>query len=160
LASGSSILNGTLTAASNLTFNGGTNVFKLGGVADDRIVVGGNLNFASPTKIKINPVGPLGTHILYQYSGTLSGTNNISFVTPRPLTCTLNTSTSGVVAVTISGTVTLSWKGGAAGNPTEWNTTTTNWLNGASASTFVNGDYVSFGDSALTNAVNFSNTVS
>lgn len=156
LAVGSTTTGGTLTMAANLTFNGGTNTFKLGG-PEDLVVVGGDLTFTAPVVININPVGSLtGTHILYQYAGALTGatTNNLKFSSPRPLNFVLDTNTPGVVAVTISGSVTLDWAGGAPGAPTAWDVnTTTNWLNGANPDIFFPGDAVQFGDSPVTNVV-------
>ena len=46
--------------------------------------------------------------------------------------------------------VTLAWKGQDATNPTYWDTTTTNWMNGAAADKFLGGDAVNFTDAAST----------
>jgi fibronectin-binding autotransporter adhesin len=126
---------------------------KIGG-PDDLVIVGGDLSFNAPTVIRVIPVGPLGTHTLFTYTGTLSGTNNIQFTAPRPLGFALDTSVPGVVAVTISGGVTLDWNGGTSGAPTAWDVnTTTNWLNAGTPDVFFGGDAVNFGDAALTNLV-------
>ena len=162
LAVGSPTLGGTLTLTSDLTCNGGTNDFKLGG-PDDLIVVGGNLTFTAPTVIRIDPVGALnGSHVLYQYTGTMSGVNtsNLKFSTPRPLTFVLDTSVPGIVSVTISGSVTLDWNGGVPAAPTAWDiNTTANWLNGGNPDIFFNGDLVQFGDLANTNLVSLATTM-
>jgi fibronectin-binding autotransporter adhesin len=162
LAVGSPTVGGTLTVSTNLTFNGGTNAFKLGG-PDDLVAVGGNLTFTAPTVIRIDPVGPLtGSHILYTYSGSISGvdTNNLIFSSPRPLAFVLDTNTPGVVSLNISGSVTLDWAGGAPSAPTAWNVnTTSNWLNSGTPDIFFAGDSVVFGEGANTNLVSLATTM-
>ncbi len=162
LAIGTFSTGGTLTVTNNLVINGGTNTFKWGG-PDDMIAVGGNLSITAPVVVKINPVGPLtGRHILYQYAGSSSGVtpDNFIFQSSRPLTYTLDTSVAGQVAVTISGSVTLNWDGGAPGAPTAWDAnTTTNWLNLGSLDKFLTGDSVQFDDTGATNLVSLPTSV-
>ena len=162
LAVGSPGLGGALVVTTNLTFNGGTNVFKLGG-PDDLVMVGGNLTFTAPVVISISPVGALtGRHVLYQYTGAISGvtTNNLIFASPRPLIFDLDTNTVGEVAINISGSVTLDWAGGTPGAPTAWDVNTTpNWLKGGNPDIFFPGDSVQFGDSATTNVIQLAATM-
>ncbi len=162
LAVGSPSSGGVLVVATNLTFNGGTNVFKFGG-PDDLVMVGGNLTFTAPVVINISPVGPLtGRHVLYQYAGAISGvtTNNLIFSSARPLTFDLDTNTAGEVAINISGSITLDWAGGTPGAPTAWDVNTTpNWLNSGNPDIFFPGDSVQFGDSATTNVVRLAATM-
>ena len=47
----------------------------------------------------------------------------------------------------------LLWKGGASGASTTWDTTTLNWLNGATATAYADGDVVFFDDTATTKTV-------
>lgn len=55
----------------------------------------------------------------------------------------------------------LIWRGNDGTNPTFWDTTTSNWFNGASADVFTNGvDSVTFDDSAVGASVDLQTTVS
>ena len=169
LASGTPIAPGTLTIGTNLTLTGGTSVFKLGattnpgGGVNDLVSVNGDLDFAAPMTIKIEPVATLsGTYTLFQYSGSLLGnTGNITVTSDARYAYTLDASTPGVITVTISGGAgDLTWRGGASGSPTAWDVvTTTNWLNGGNSDYFYQGDSVTFDDSANTSQVTVTTTV-
>ncbi|MEI9863949.1 MAG: autotransporter-associated beta strand repeat-containing protein [Limisphaerales bacterium] len=161
LAAGSTSLGGTLAVGGNLTISGGTNVFKWGG-PDDLVSVGGNLSITAPVVIKVNPVDLLnGRHVLYQYAGTKSGVTagNFIFQSTRPLTFVLDTSVAGQVAVVISGSQVLSWRGGTASAPTAWDETHTNWLKAGSPDHFLGGDSVQFDNTSLTNRVSIAATI-
>jgi autotransporter-associated beta strand protein len=164
MAPGSSLVAGTLTINSNLTFGAGsTAIFKLnattnaGAGFNDLIAVGGNLSFTGPTKIRIVPVASLASqpYTLFTYGGTLSGTANITLTSDSRYAYTLDTSIPGLVRVSISGSAAdLLWRGGVAGNPNTWDVnTTSNWLNGASLDNFFQGDAVTFDDTASTTLV-------
>jgi autotransporter-associated beta strand protein len=170
LAPGSSLVEGTLTITSNLTFSGGSAIFKLdvvtnaGAGINDLIAVGGNLSFTGPTTIQISPFSALANkpYTLFTYGGTLSGTNNIT-VTSASLrySFALDASVQGVLRVVPTGNAgNLLWRGGVAGNPNTWDVaTTTNWFNGASLDLFSQGDSVTFDDTATTTTVTIATQV-
>jgi autotransporter-associated beta strand protein len=170
LAPGSSLLQGTLTINSNLTFNGGKAVLKLdattnaGAGNNDLIVVGGNLSFTGTNTINIVPVAALSSqpYTLFTYGGTLSGATNISLTSGSPrYSFTLDTSVTNVVRAIATGTGgNLIWQGGAVGNTNAWDVNfSSNWLNGASLDRFYQGDLVTFDDTATTNLVTISTQV-
>jgi autotransporter-associated beta strand protein len=162
LSLGDSLNAGTLVITNHLTFNGGTNQFKLGSSTtpgagvNDLVIVGGDLSFTAPTVINVLPVGSVapGAYTLFQYSGTLSGIANLSVTsTLRPGTIyTLDTSVPGEVRLTVaSASANLLWSGNVAGNPNAWDiNTTSNWNNGGLPDYFFQGDRVTFDDSAST----------
>jgi hypothetical protein len=157
------IFTGTNVVNGNLTFNGGTNIFTLGSAIDDSVVVNGNVSFNNPTVIRIIPndfYGP--SNLLYTYTGTLTGTNNISFALPRPGSVVVNTNIPGQVWISITaGQASLVWTGGTTGASGSWirNPSVTNWLNGATPDAFFTGDNVTFTDTFLTNRINIPVTV-
>jgi hypothetical protein len=157
------IFTGTNVVNGNLTFNGGTNIFTLGSAIDDSVVVNGSLSFNNPTVIRIIPndfYGP--SNLLYTYTGTLTGTNNISFALPRPGSVVINTNTPGQVWISITaGQASLVWTGGTSGANGSWirNPSVTNWLNGGTPDAFFTGDNVTFTDTFLTNRINIPVTV-
>ena len=164
IAPGSSLVQGTLAISNNLTFNGGSAIFKLGastfpgGGFNDLVTVGGDLSFTGPTTIHIEPVAILSTspYTLFTYTGTLSGIGNVTVSSDTRYTFTLDTtSVPGSVLVSISGTAgSLVWQGGAPNAPNAWDVvTTSNWLNGASLDRFFQSDSVTFDDTATTTLV-------
>jgi autotransporter-associated beta strand protein len=170
LAPGSSLVQGTLTINSNLTFSGGTAVLKLnattnaGAGNNDLIAVGGDLSFTGPTTIQIVPVAGLVNqpYTLFTYGGTLSGANNITLASVSPrYSFALDTSVPGLVRALPTGTGgNLLWQGGMAGNPNTWDVnTTSNWLNGATLDKFFQGDAVTFDDTATTTLVKMATVV-
>jgi fibronectin-binding autotransporter adhesin len=162
LACGTAVVPGTLTIGSNLTFTGGTALFKLGSVStpgggvNDLVVVNGDLDVSGPTTLKIDPVATLsGVYTLIQYSGAFSGATNLTVTSDSRYLLELNLSTPGLVQLTVKGGAgDLAWKGGQPANPTAWNIHgTQNWLKSGSPDYFYNGDTVTFDDTAVTNRV-------
>jgi autotransporter-associated beta strand protein len=164
---GTPLVAATLTVTNNLTFNGGTNFFKLAGTTDvgggvnDLVTVGGNLSFTAPTTIRIQPVAsldPVNPYTLFTYSGTLSGLSNVTVTTDSRYTFVLDSvSVPGSVLVTIGGSAASLWWHGGDVDPTLWDVTgMLNWRNGGptgTADSFFNGDSVTFDDSSVTNLV-------
>jgi autotransporter-associated beta strand protein len=164
---GTALVAATLTVTNNLTFNGGTNFFKLagttnaGGGINDLITVGGDLRFTAPTTIRIQPVAgldPVNPYTLFTYSGTLSGLSNVTVTTDSRYTFVLDSvSVPGSVLVTIGGSAATLWWHGGDVDPTLWDVTGMfNWRNGGptgTADSFFNGDAVTFDDSSVTNLV-------
>jgi autotransporter-associated beta strand protein len=169
LAPGSSLVEGTLTINSNLTFSGGKAILKLnstttvGGGVNDLIAVGGNLSFTVTNTISITPVAGLlnQPYTLFTYGGTLSGANTINLVSTSPrYTYALDTSVTNQVRVVPTGAGSLIWRGGAAGNTNAWDVNfSSNWLNGASLDRFFQGDSVTFDDTATTTQVTMTTQV-
>jgi fibronectin-binding autotransporter adhesin len=171
---GAALVPGTLNIGFNsLALNACTNIIKLsgnpavvGGGVNDLIADAGNLNLSGVTTVQIIPLAPLmsGTpYTIITYSGTpltsaaaanfhvVSSSPRYSFSVVDPST------TPGSIQILVTGNAAnLNWKGGVAGNTTNWDNTTTNWFNTGSSSldTFFNGDAVTFNDSAVTNLVN------
>ena len=155
----------TVNVAGNLSLQGAQCTFELtpanvtGNGVNDLIAVGGDLNLTSLNTLSIRPVGILsGTYTLLTYSGKLTGgAPNITLSTPSRYTLALvdPATTPGEIRVKVTGSAaSLVWRGGAAGAVTLWNlNATANWLRGGSASTFLEGDLVTFDDTSVTNLV-------
>jgi autotransporter-associated beta strand protein len=170
---GTALVAATLTVTNDLTFNGGTNFFKLagttnvGGGVNDLVTVGGNLSFTAPTTIRIQPVAsldPVNPYTLFTYSGTLSGLSNVTVTTDSRYTFVLDSvSVPGSVLVTIGGSAAALWWHGGDVDPTLWDVTGMfNWRNGGptgTADSFFNGDSVTFDDSSVTNLVRIDDLV-
>jgi autotransporter-associated beta strand protein len=177
LVNGGTITPGKIDVPRTVTFNSLTLsnaslVFEL----DTPTTAGGNVNDlvatttlsidpTSTTTIKLVPIGPLNTsggqYTLFTYSGpTLpsSITNHLVLVDDTRYTFSFvdPASTPGSIQIFVGGSsLPVTWKGGATGAPAAWDIKTTlNWITGASATNFANGDTVLFDDSAVTNQVN------
>ena len=154
---------GTLSFTNNLVLNGTTslttNRFELTSPGTgDLVQVAGDLSFSGIVAMRVVPTGasiPDGTYTLMKWGGNLTGdTNNMAIEYPaQPGTFVLQTNlVAKEIRLVVSGVTpaaTLVWKGDGAAN--DWDTATTNWLNGGSPSLFVNGDKVTFNDTGSNN---------
>ena len=167
---------GTLSFSNNLVMNNTSNVFELnadptqiGGGVNDLAYIANDLTLGGVNNIKIVPVASLNNaspYTLFQYGGTLTGVGanlSVSSDSRYAFTVVDPGTTPGSIQVSVTGSGTsasLTWKGGAAGNPTAWDTKiTTNWLNGVSPDSFFLGDNVTFDDTAATNRATLVGTI-
>ena len=159
---GASGVAGTLTFNAGLTESGSVNnqlVLSTPGSTNDLISVAGPLTLTGTNNFTLSSFGggtiSNGIYPLIAYSGALSGdvTNFtvIAFGATGTLT-NITTATPPEIAVIISpaprGALNLTWMGGGANN---WDTTASNWVNGAISFAFQTGDSVLFNDSAFPN---------
>jgi autotransporter-associated beta strand protein len=137
-----------------LAQDGGT--LRLGVAADTPapFVVAGNTTLTGGT-IEVTVTGdPAGkTFEILRYQGTLAGTPVLVFPGLSRTTPTIDpgSGTNDVITATFpTGTgVSLVWQGNAATHPTHWDVATTaNWTNNGAVDNFLNGDSVTFNDSA------------
>ncbi|HWX21540.1 MAG TPA: autotransporter-associated beta strand repeat-containing protein [Candidatus Binatia bacterium] len=164
---------GTLTITGDLTLNNnttnlidlGSDPTQLGDGNNDLISVGHNLALNGLSTLKLSALGPLNTATPYTvmlatnslvFSGNLS--DHLIAVSANPrysFSIVSSPSIPNSVQIAVSGNpVSLIWQGGQPSNPTLWDTSTTsNWLNGATADVFFAGDSVTFDDSAARNFV-------
>jgi fibronectin-binding autotransporter adhesin len=124
-------------------------VTTVGGGVNDLLEVNGSLTLSGV--ITVNPVllkGSLvaGTYRLVNYTGTLDASGATLVCSNPQFGATFDLSTPGQINMTVAtGTpLNLTW-GGAAGPL--WDTTTTNWLDGANPTKFTQADGVRFDDS-------------
>jgi autotransporter-associated beta strand protein len=161
---------GTLTINGNLTLQGGNLIMDLAGAntkgagVNDFISVSGALNLNGSTTITPNFLtGGLGAgpYTLIQAASLNGSPNNLTLVYPSGgrQSYTLDTTTTpGSVLLQVGGSppAALVWLGT---NSSTWNTTVVNWLNGAVADKFYNGDSVTFNDTATNGFVSLSGSV-
>jgi autotransporter-associated beta strand protein len=152
---------GTLNLAGGLTLNSATlncelaNVTTVGGGVNDLISMAGGTLTLSGTSV-VNPSFLNGSLVNGSYtlisggSSTLGSAANLSWggASGGRQTFGFDTATPGTVQLVVSGTpaASLVWRGFVNGN---WNTTTSNWLNGAVSDPFYNLDTVLFDDTGL-----------
>ena len=163
---------GTLTFDNGLALNTATLLFDLSSSpsgSNDRIAMQGGtltLNGAQTCQFTLTE-GQLNAGVYPLISGGANTTaSGLSFAHNLPAgarqTFTLQSSSTGsgqgFVQLVVSGNpTTLVWRGLADAN---WNTATTNWLNGATADRFFNFDNVLFDDtSAAASLINLPGTV-
>ena len=164
---------GTLTFGNNLTLHGATNAINLGadpaqiGGGNSLVAVSSNLTLTGVNTIIIKPIAALSTATPYTvmtYSNSLiGGWGNLRVISSNPrytFSVVDPATTPNSIQVSVSGVpTTVTWRGGAAGNPNAWDTATTaNWLSGGSADVFYAGDAVTFDDTATTGAVSLTGT--
>lgn len=163
---GTTLNPGPIGAAGTLTINSGDFTATSGTVAfdlsndpisgiNDLLVVNGNLNLNTPgVVISINKLtGTLGagTYTLIQFSGAFNGSlANVTLTGADPLDF-LQISGNQLQLV-VSPIVNVVWRGGQPGNLWDINTSA-NWLLGGIASTYTNGESVTFDNSGATNPV-------
>jgi autotransporter-associated beta strand protein len=133
------------------------------GAVNSLIIDNGSLALSGVNTIEIGAWGELqsGTpYIVAQYNGTLTGgLANLQVVSENPsytFTVVDPATTPGNIEIMVNGTPQPKiWVGGAAGAPTAWDTSTTNWFNTVTSlpGVFYNGDPVTFDDTAVTNEV-------
>lgn len=163
---GSSINPGPVGAAGTLTINSGdftatsgTMTFDLSndpvvGI-NDLLVVNGNLNLNTPGVVisinKLTGILGAGTYTLIQFSGAFNGDlANVTLTGADPLDF-LQVSGNQLQLV-VSPIVNVVWRGGQPGNLWDINTSA-NWLLGGIASTYTNGESVTFDNSGATNPI-------
>jgi len=148
---------GTLTFASGLTETGTVNnqlALSSPGSTNDLISVLGNLTLSGVNNLSLSHLGggtiPNGTYPLIAYTGVFSGSLTNLTVTAIGVAGTLTNITSTtppeiavVVSPSVRGPTNLTWIGGGANT---WDTSSTNWINGATQFTFQTGDSVLFSD--------------
>ena len=172
--SGPVVVNGTLSPGDDstptgtlgtgpLTLNSSTLVFDIS-TTSDSVQVNGNLALSGAIGIQIVPGGSLtlGQLIpLIHYSGSMNGNTNQFQLLPLPPGFALNLySNANTIGVQVSYVpVQKNWRGGAVAGPTLWDTTTTNWDNAGSPDRYNSGDFASFDDLGLTNAVSLVGTL-
>lgn len=145
---------GTFGGTSTLTHPAGLSVGDVTGgrialSAASPLTVNGPVSFVGASKLTFIQAPVNGTYTLLNYTGALTGGANLSFDQANyRQTVVLDTSTSGVIKATVSGTAApLVWAGTAT--PVQWDVNVTdNWLNGATPARFLIGDSVLFDDSA------------
>lgn len=171
-AAGGAISPGGSGAAGTLTFSTGlsesgtvNNVMELSSVggANDLIRVVGDLTVSGLNTFTISPLGayiPSGIYPLINYSGNFNGTLS-SFILNVSGASGVLTNPPGQIAVIISpparGPANLIWVGGGLNN---WDTSSYDWVSGATPFVFQTGDNVRFDQSGAANStVNFPQTV-
>ncbi len=108
----------------------------------------GNENLTVATGITANSYidSGLANGTTYYYVVEAAGSGGTSGASPEASATPNNTGIAGLV-----------WTGAASSS---WDTTTTNWLNGLAATTYSDGDLVTFNDSAASGSVVISGAVS
>jgi autotransporter-associated beta strand protein len=150
---------GTLTINGSFTATGGTLNFDLSSSpasGNDFLSVSGNMDFSTPgVTISINKLsgslGSGGTYVLAQCGGTISGSvANLTLVGADPLDV-LQISGNQLQLV-VSAVTSLTWRGDGVANLWDIGTSTT-WVNGATPSTYADGNAVTFDNTGGTNPV-------
>jgi fibronectin-binding autotransporter adhesin len=157
----------TLSFSNDLTLGGSTIKFVLSGApggANSKIAVAGNLNYSGANTISLSGFASLqnGAYPLFTYgSETTGGTWTITGLTSGLQTANLVDTGAGeidLVVAPVSNVTNLTWAGDGVAN--NWDTITTNWLNGANPDVYNDGDEVTFDDSGSTNPpVNLTGTL-
>ncbi len=161
----SSIINAGLYGGSTLTFQ---NSLTLGGAAtldfvlsgaptgaNSKIAVTGNLNYNGANTISLSGFVTLqnGTYPLITYgTETPGGTWILTGFTAGTQTASIVDTGAGAINLVIaplSNVTNVTWLGDGANN--FWDTTSSNWLNGAITNVYSDGDVVTFNDSGSTN---------
>jgi autotransporter-associated beta strand protein len=147
---------GQLNITGNLTLSGGTNLVEITSATNDVINLTGNLTRTGGSTIQLNVQSGLssGRRVLLRYSGTLAGAGSFNLV-GAPGGTTLDTSVAHEVAIILNiAAGNLAWQGDGSLNV--WDVgTSANWTNGVAATTFNNGDNVTFSDTgSQTPAIN------
>jgi hypothetical protein len=150
----------------NLTLGAGTEMdvklgtaTTMGSGVNDLLVVQGNLTINSNAFLNVLPMQALsvGAYVIATYTGTLTGgfTNTITGLTHYGFS--LDYSTPNQIKLNVTGSnASLTWRG----TNSNWDVlTTSNWLNGASASTFAEGDAVTFDDTPTNHSIVLASTV-
>jgi autotransporter-associated beta strand protein len=158
---------GTLTFSNDLTLGSGSvcsmELSATTNGANDRIVVGGNLNLSGGTIQISAPTLQVGRYKLITFIGAQSGTAaaNLVLSYAGSQSVGLDDSIAGEIDLLVSSAFVtkLTWKGDGSQNL--WDiTTTANWLNGASASVYSNGTAITFNDAGSKSPdVNLTTTV-
>jgi autotransporter-associated beta strand protein len=160
---------GTLSFSNGVTESGSVNhLMELSSVGstNDLINIVGDLTVSGTNNIIISHFGggtiPSGTYTLINYSGNFNGgLNNFAVNVPGGNVGVLGNPLNQIT-ITISaagrGATNLTWVGDGVAN--NWDTTSSNWVNGATQFAFQTGDSVGFNATGATNpTVNLNLTV-
>ena len=150
---------GTLTFSNGLTEQGNiNNQFELTSPtgANDLLNVVGDLTLAGTNNIILGHLGggtiPNGTYPLITYSGNFNGTLSQFAVTVagvKGVLTNLPNEIAIVISPNIRGSTNLTWVGDGVAN--NWDTTSSNWVNGVTSFNFLAGDSVIFNNTGLAN---------
>jgi autotransporter-associated beta strand protein len=117
------------------------------------LAITGNLTL--PSSVVVRPAAgaaAAGSYTVLTYSGTLTGTPTFTWEAPAGLflVASFNTSTAGVISMTLAAPLRLpgsiTWTGAASFN---WDTATQNWTAGSAATHYQTGDTPWFTDSGV-----------
>jgi autotransporter-associated beta strand protein len=157
---------GTLTISNSLTLAGGTVQFDLTRGSNDVLAVSGAVNVSGGTTILLTfPTPNVGTYTLIPY-GSLAGFGNLSLSlsSPNPrftFILTNDTSAKAIRLIAVGNSAGLVWKGDGSNNGWDNAGGYQNWLKGAAADYFYDGDVVTFNDSGSDSpSINITTTVS
>ncbi len=144
---------GGLAANSNMAFDFDLGTPELGGDNGDLIIIsgGGSFSASAGTPIEFS-TGPTqaGDYELFDLNGATSPTlSNFTLPSVPGFTVSLSTTVqSGFIDLVVAaGPTAVFWdNAGGSGNGTTWDTSNQNWNNGSAATTYANGDAVTFND--------------
>jgi fibronectin-binding autotransporter adhesin len=136
-----------------LTLSGATLVFDVDNSGTDHVEVNGNLTLSGNVGVQLN-IGNLTVgqnYPLIHFTGSLiGGTNNLTLLPLLPGFNVNLYSNANTIGITVSYLpLNKTWKGGAVGSPTLWDTVTLNWLNAGNPDIFNQGDFAQFDDTGL-----------
>ena len=147
LAAGAADSCGTLTFGDqSVSLADGVKVaFKVGADTNDMIVIGDGATFGGALNVELSVLGVAaiapGSYTLMTWGGASAPTAIVPSVTvPDGVTFAVMGNT---LVMTMADAKSLTWKGGDATEAT-WDTTSPNWLAGASEATFAEQDFVTF----------------
>ena len=148
---GSGAITGNVTVST-----GGRLAFVASGGAITGLTITGNLTMNGT--VTVTPAAgsgafAQGTYTIATYTGALAGSYTLAWLPPAgsSQTASFDTSTPGVIRLTVArNAATLTWTG-AAGSA--WDTTTANWLLNSASELFVPPDSALFDDTAIATAV-------
>jgi len=161
LAAGGTNNIGTLTLTNNVTLNGGVLLADLSNVAgaSDLVTVGGTLTLNSANLVSLafpNGPAPAGTYTLMTYAAktgsgtlTLNGSYPNTILTVGPTSVTLTVSSGTISSASIP--TPFNWNGNVNGS---WDiNTTANWLTNGTSAVYLDGNVVTFDDTATSYTV-------
>ncbi len=144
---------GGLAANSNMAFDFDLGSPELGGDNGDLIIISGGGSFTAsagtPIEFSTGPTAA-GDYELFELNGVASPTlSNFTLPSVPGFTVSLSTSVqSGFIDLVVAaGPTAVFWdNAGGSGNGTNWDTSNQNWNNGSAATTYANGENVTFND--------------
>lgn len=138
-----------LTVGKDLFLDGGTLKFDVSGTACDKIQLSGTSTVTTnqPVAIQLSGVTGVGDYILIDGASDTIDIANFTTTVNGLFAVVLDNTTPGkLIAHVVSG-ATLVWNGGS-GNATWDIGSSSNWLNGAAATTYADTNHVSFTNAA------------